>query len=95
MIARALRVRQRLRQEDVARRVRVSRSTIARIERGDAAPVALGTVIAVFDALGASLDIQPRWHGAGLDRMLDEGHARLAGRVSGSSARSGGAQSWR
>jgi hypothetical protein len=32
---------------------------------------------AVAGALGASVDLKLRWHGEGLDRLLDEAHARL------------------
>ncbi|HET7677810.1 MAG TPA: helix-turn-helix transcriptional regulator [Candidatus Limnocylindrales bacterium] len=70
---RAVRRRQRLRQRDIARRARVSASTVHRIERGQ-----LGSVPAVrrvCTALGISLEFAPRWRGTEMARLLDEEHA--------------------
>lgn len=39
--------------------------------------VAVGVLVRVAAALGASVDIRLRWNGEQLDRLLDEGHARL------------------
>jgi hypothetical protein len=50
---------------------------ISKIERGEIAVVPIGVLRAVAGALGASLDLKLRWHGEGLDRLLDETHARL------------------
>jgi transcriptional regulator with XRE-family HTH domain len=50
---------------------------ISKIERGEMAVVPLRVLRAVAGALGASLDLKLRWHGEGLDRLLDEAHARL------------------
>lgn len=50
---------------------------ISRIERGEIAAVPVRVLRAVAGALGASLDLKLRWHGEGLDRLLDEAHARL------------------
>ncbi len=50
---------------------------ISKIERGEIAAVPLGVLRAVAVALGASLELKLRWHGEGLDRLLDEAHARL------------------
>jgi transcriptional regulator with XRE-family HTH domain len=74
---RALRIRRGLRQEDLARLAHVSRGMISKIERGEIAVVPLRVLRAVAGALGASLDLKLRWHGEGLDRLLDEAHARL------------------
>ena len=74
---RALRIRRGLRQTDLARLANVSRGMISKIERGEIAAVPLGVLRAVASALGASLDLKLRWHGEGLDRLLDEAHARL------------------
>jgi transcriptional regulator with XRE-family HTH domain len=74
---RALRVRRGLRQEDVARLAHVSRGMISKIERGEIAAVPLRILRAVAAALGATLELKLRWHGEGLDRLLDEAHARL------------------
>lgn len=74
---RALRLRRQLRQIDVATRAGISRGTISNIERAHLSRVAIGTLVDVAAALGADVDLRIRWHGADLDRLLDEGHARL------------------
>jgi len=50
---------------------------ISKIERGEIVAVPVRVLRAVADALGASLDLKLRWHGEGLDRLLDEAHSRL------------------
>jgi hypothetical protein len=60
---------------------RVSRATESRIENGHIDGTTVGTLMAVFEALGARVDIEVAWRGAGLDRILEEGHARLSGQV--------------
>jgi transcriptional regulator with XRE-family HTH domain len=74
---RALRVRRGWRQEDLAARAGVTRSVVGRIERGERAGLAIDAVDAVAEALGATADINLRWRGEALDRLLDESHARL------------------
>jgi transcriptional regulator with XRE-family HTH domain len=74
---RVLRVRRRWRQLDLARRARVSRSTVMRIEAGLLDGVTLGALRATADALGAFLLVDLRWSGAELDRLLDAHHAAL------------------
>ncbi len=78
---RALRVRRRWRQEDLAAETRVSRSVVGRVERGERAGVTLDVVERLAEALGATVDIAVRWQGEGMDRLLDEGHARLVDAV--------------
>lgn len=74
---RALRRRKGWRQEDLAGAARASRSVVGRIERGDAGAIAISVVERVAHAAGGSVDLVLRWQGEGLDRLLDEGHARL------------------
>ncbi len=74
---RALRHRRRWTQEQLARRVGVSRSTIARIERGRADRVAVHTLVDVAAELGARTDVRLLWQGEALDRLLDARHAEL------------------
>jgi transcriptional regulator with XRE-family HTH domain len=74
---RALRVRRGLRQEDVGRLAHVSRGMISKVERGLVDRVPVGALRAVAAALGSDVDVRLRWHGEGLDRLLDEAHARL------------------
>jgi transcriptional regulator with XRE-family HTH domain len=74
---RAIRIRKNLRQADVARRARVSRQVVSRIENGAVGRYPLDTVRAVAGASGMRLDIRPRWRGADLDRVLNSAHAAM------------------
>jgi transcriptional regulator with XRE-family HTH domain len=74
---RALRRRRRWRQEDLAGAAGVSRSQVGRLERGESRALTLETVDRVAGAVGASADLLLRWQGEGLDRLLDEEHARM------------------
>ena len=78
---RAVRQRNRLRMVDVAGQARLSRSTLSRVERGEWDGVTYASIAAVADALGTRLSVLVLWHGAALDRVLDEGHALLVGAV--------------
>jgi len=85
-IVKLLRLRLRLTQETLAARARVSPSMISRIERGDIDRTTLVALRRVFNALGARIELVPRWQGADLDRLVDARHAAmvelLVGRVS-------------
>lgn len=74
---RALRRRQRLRQLDVAARARVSQNTVSRMELGRVGRVPFSTLRAVGLALDADVELSVRWHGEGLDRLLDQAHAAI------------------
>jgi transcriptional regulator with XRE-family HTH domain len=74
---RALRQRRGWRQSDLASAAGVSRPVVGRIERGDSAAVAVGVLDLVATTVGAQLDLALRWHGEGLDRLLDEAHAGI------------------
>jgi transcriptional regulator with XRE-family HTH domain len=74
---RALRVRHGWRQEDLGRRAGVSRSLVSRVERAQVRGVPVDVLDRLATALGARTDLLVRWEGEGLDRLLDEGHARL------------------
>jgi transcriptional regulator with XRE-family HTH domain len=78
---RALRIRRGWRQSDLAQAAGIARSVISRIELGRIGVTNLHSVEAVCQALGADLDVRVRWHGEGLDRLLDEEHARLVDRL--------------
>ena len=80
---RALRIRRRLRQSDVAPLARLSRTKVSRIERGQILNMTLGDLDRAAAALGASLNVSIRWRGKLLDRLMDEGHARLVELVVG------------
>jgi transcriptional regulator with XRE-family HTH domain len=84
---RVIRIRKHLRQEDVARRARVSRQLVGRLEGGAVGRYPLDTTRAVAAVLGVRLDVRPRWQGADLDRLVNAAHAELhesvAARLSG------------
>jgi len=88
---RAVRIRRGWRQEDLARRARVSRATVSRIERGLLDGVTFGVLVRTADALDARLEIVVNWRGGDLDRLLDAGHAALSERVA---ARLGALPGW-
>ena len=72
---RELRLRQRVTQAELGARVRVSRNLIGRIERGTIAGVPFGRLVAVAEALDGRLDLDFRWRGLQLDRLVNERHA--------------------
>lgn len=74
---RALRRRRGWTQQRLADVVRVSRSVIGRIERGQADRVPVHVLVRVASALGGTLRVQLLWQGEGLDRLLDSAHADL------------------
>lgn len=78
---RFLRRRRRLRQEDLAAESSVSRERISRLERGELDSLTVGTISRIAEGLGASLNLELRWHGEQLDRLMDETHAALQQRV--------------
>jgi transcriptional regulator with XRE-family HTH domain len=77
----ALRIRLRLRQEDLAHAAGVSRGAIARIEQGHAASVTVETLEKVARPLGARVSCRLLWNGEGLDRLLDANHAAIVEQV--------------
>lgn len=74
---RAVRIKRRWRQVDLARRAGVHRSVISNIERGHLEGVAIGTLIRVARALEIHVSFTTRWRGGDLDRMLSAKHAGL------------------
>lgn len=74
---RAIRIRAGLRQADLATQAAVSRSFVSKVECGKATTADVARLQRICAALGADLDVRVRWHGEGLDRLLDEGHAAL------------------
>ncbi len=74
---RAVRVRRRLRQSDVAGVSRVSTSTVSRIERGHLDSLSLGAIRSVARAMDIRLDLTPRWRGGELDRLVNARHSAL------------------
>jgi transcriptional regulator with XRE-family HTH domain len=78
---RALRFRRGWRQADVAERAAVSRAIVGRVERGERTGLSIDDIDRVAEALGATADLRLSWQGEGMDRLLDEAHARLVDAV--------------
>lgn len=88
-ILRQLRIRRRWRQRDVAEVAGVSQSMVSLIERGHLATASLRVLRGVFAAVDARLEGVVTWRGGLVDRLLDEGHARLVGAFAQELTRSG------
>jgi transcriptional regulator with XRE-family HTH domain len=80
---RALRLRRRWRQKDLAAEAHVSQSIVARIELGRSGRIPVETLGAVAQALGARVDLWLNFNGEALDRLLDQDHAALVEIVTG------------
>jgi transcriptional regulator with XRE-family HTH domain len=76
-VVRALRIRLRWRQIDLAMRAGVSQSLIARVERGGADRLTVKVLEAILAALGARLNVRADWNREAADRLLDADHAAL------------------
>lgn len=74
---RAVRIKKRLRQQDVAERAGVARSVVSKIERGQFGNVTLNAILAVAGALGIRVDLIVTYLGADLDRLVNSRHAGL------------------
>ncbi len=68
-------------QRDLGHRVGLSQSAISLIERGHWDALAIRTVRRVFAVVDARLEATVTWRAGLLDRLLDEGHAVLVGRM--------------
>jgi transcriptional regulator with XRE-family HTH domain len=73
----ALRLRKRWRQDDLAGAAQVSRGVVGRIERGNADRVTVATLDKVATAVGGRVACRLTWNGEGLDRLLDAHHAAI------------------
>ncbi len=76
-IVRALRLRRGWTQAELGARAGVSRSRISRIETGRIGWMALDDLERILITLDARLELDVRWRGAALDRLLDERHAAI------------------
>jgi transcriptional regulator with XRE-family HTH domain len=74
---RAARIKRRLRQEDLAILAKVSRGSVSRVERGHLDTLSLRTLRAIAAELDIRIEVQPRWRGGDLDRMLNQRHSAL------------------
>lgn len=86
---RALRMRKRLRQEDLGDIAGVSQSAISLIERGHLSTLSIRVLRTAFAGVDARFDGTVSWRGGALDRLLDERHARLVGQFAGNLTRAG------
>jgi transcriptional regulator with XRE-family HTH domain len=77
----AIRMRMRLRQSDAAAAAGISQSAWSRVELGHIDEVTVGTLRRMLEALDGRLEVRPWWHGAALDRLMDERHAQLTATV--------------
>jgi hypothetical protein len=78
---RRLRLRARLRQVDVSSKSGIGRWKLVKLEAGEIDDLNVGEIERCFVALGADVRILATFRGAAIDRLLDEGHARLVGAV--------------
>ncbi len=76
-VFRAVRIRKRWRQSDVAAAAGISAATISRIERGQVDSVSVGALLRIASVLEIRLDWVARWRGGELDRMLNAGHSAM------------------
>jgi transcriptional regulator with XRE-family HTH domain len=65
----------------LAKSAGVSQSLISAVEHGHLAGVSIGTMRNVVGALGVRMELELRWRGGAIDRLLDERHAVLVGRT--------------
>ena len=78
---RAVRLKRRLRQVDLAVLAGVSRTTISRVERGHVGSLSVDMVRAVGRALDVRIELTARWRAGDLDRLLSARHSALHERV--------------
>ena len=74
---RAVRVRRRWRQQDLAIRAGVSEATVWRVERGRLEEMTLATIRRVCAPLDIDVELLARGHGADLDRLVNARHSAL------------------
>ena len=84
---RALRLRHRWRQEDLAREARCSRVAVSRIERGHLGEVTLDRIRRIAAVLESRAQLDLRWRGGELARLLDQRHAAMQDQVAARLAR--------
>ncbi len=82
-VIRLLRLQKRWRQRDLADRAGVSQGLISLMERGRLDLLSLRSIRAVLEPLDTRAWLDVRWRGGLVDRLLDEGHAALAGAIAG------------
>jgi transcriptional regulator with XRE-family HTH domain len=76
-VFRAVRLRHRLRQEDVALGAGVDRMWISRVEHGHLGAISIARLRAIAGVLEVRLDIVPSWRGGEVARVVNERHSRM------------------
>jgi transcriptional regulator with XRE-family HTH domain len=76
-VCRALRIRKRWRQLDLASRAGVARSAVSDIETGHIDRTRVADIVRIVEALGGRIDFVVRWQGGELDRLINARHAAL------------------
>ena len=74
---RAIRIRKRWRQDDLAVKAHVSRTIVGRIEHGRLETIPIGMIRRVAAALDARFDTVVRWQGGDLGRLMNARHAAM------------------
>ena len=74
---RAIRIRKRWRQDDLATKAHVSRTIVGRIEHGRLGTIPIGTIRRVAAALDARFETVVRWQGGDLGRLINARHAEM------------------
>jgi transcriptional regulator with XRE-family HTH domain len=80
-IIRSVRIRRGMRQSDVAAAAAVSQGLVSAIEGGDIEATSLRLLRRVAAAVGVSIQLELRWRGADLAKLLDERHASIVRQV--------------
>ena len=78
---RAVRIRRRLTQAEVAESASVRPSAVSLLERGLFQDLPLTTLRSIATALGMWYEITPRWRGVDLDRLANGAHDALQGAI--------------
>jgi len=77
LVLRALRRRRGWRQSDLAEQAGVSQSSVSRVELGHLGALSVRQLRSLFSSVDARTELDVRWRGGDLDRLVDELHARL------------------
>ncbi len=76
-VVRAVRLKKRWRQSDLATHAKVSRAAVSRLERGHAGELGVDDLLRIVEALDVGLRISAVWRGGELDRLLNSRHSAL------------------
>ncbi len=77
-LIRAVRLRRRMRQVDLASAASLSHATVSLVERGHCRKLSLETLRGIASALDVRIEVAARWRGGDVDRLLSHRHSLLA-----------------